>query len=135
MRIFTMLMLSGMLGLIGCSSENAAPVPENTEEPEDIVVHESGAAWHEDRMVLGRETYDQVCASCHDTGKMDAPLTGNPKDWSGRSNLWEAVLFEHAKTGYLEMPEKGGYPDLPEEAVEAAAEYMLTITFPEMPRD
>ena len=60
---------------------------------------------------------------------------GNPKDWSGRSELWGAVLVEHAKTGYLEMPGKGGHEDLSEDAVEAAAEYLLNVTFPEKPRD
>jgi hypothetical protein len=35
--------------------------------------------------------------------------------------MWQAVLFNHAKSGYLEMPEKGGAAELSDEAVEAAA--------------
>jgi cytochrome c5 len=49
--------------------------------------------------------------------------------------MWQAVLFNHAKAGYLDMPEKGGAAELSDEAVEAAAEYMLSLTFPELPTD
>jgi cytochrome c5 len=62
-------------------------------------------------------------------------VTGNRDDWSGRSDMWQAVLFNHAKSGYLDMPGKGGQADLSDEAVEAATEYMLDQTFPELPRD
>ena len=95
----------------------------------------AGMDWRGEQLRLGEETYAFACASCHDTGKLDAPLTGNPKDWSGRSDLWDAVLSEHAKAGYLEMPGKGGHPELTGESVDAATEYMLSLTFPERPRD
>ncbi|MDH3532329.1 MAG: hypothetical protein OEO82_05325, partial [Gammaproteobacteria bacterium] len=59
----------------------------------------------------------------------------HPEDWSGRSPLWEAVLFEHAKTGFLDMPAKGGNEALDDADVGKAAEYMLRSTFPEIPPD
>jgi cytochrome c5 len=46
-----------------------------------------------------------------------------------------AVLFKHAKSGYLEMPGKGGHTDLTDESVEAATEYMLGLTYPELLKD
>jgi len=49
--------------------------------------------------------------------------------------MWQAVLFNHAKAGYLDMPGKGGQPELTDESVEAATEYMLGLTFPELPKD
>ena len=49
--------------------------------------------------------------------------------------MWQAVLFEHARAGYFDMPGKGGRRDLSDEAVEAATEYMLEKTFPELPKD
>jgi cytochrome c5 len=49
--------------------------------------------------------------------------------------LWEAVLFEHVKQGYLNMPAKGGEPGLTDYDVEAAAEYMLNLSHPSLPRD
>lgn len=129
MKWITVILLGALLALPACSPR------DDSADGGDVVVTKSGETWREGRLVLGRQTYELACASCHDTGKLDAPLIGNPKDWSGRSELWEAVLVEHAKTGYLEMPEKGGRPDLSEDAVEAATEYMLSVTFPEKPRD
>ena len=83
----------------------------------------------------GQQAYERACAHCHDAGVDGAPRTGDSSAWAGRSMLWEAVLFEHAKQGYLEMPAKGGDDTLRDITVERAAEYMLSITFPEVPQD
>ena len=83
----------------------------------------------------GEAAYLEHCATCHETGMLGAPREGQPQEWAGRSDLWQAVLMEHAKTGYFEMPARGGKTDLPDEVVSAAAEYMLEITFPDRPKD
>ena len=83
----------------------------------------------------GKAAYVEHCAGCHETGMLGAPREGQPQEWEGRSNLWQAVLMEHAKTGFFEMPARGGKTDLPDEVVSAAAEYMLEITFPDRPKD
>ena len=64
-----------------------------------------------------------------------APREGEPQDWRGRSALWQAVLMEHAKTGYFDMPARGGNSELSDEVVNAAAEYMLELTFESRPED
>lgn len=110
--------------------ESATPGVEA--EPAD---REVKADWRTDRLALGEATYASACASCHDAGEDGAPRTGVREDWSERSDLWQAVLFNHAKAGYLQMPGKGGQPELTDEAVEAATEFMLGRTFPELPRD
>jgi cytochrome c5 len=127
-----MMIAVAALSLAACSpggGESEAP-PAVEPQPHDLK-----PSWREDRRELGEATYELACASCHDSGKLGAPLTGNREQWSGRSDMWQAVLFEHAKEGYLEMPGKGGRPELSDEAVEAAAEYMLAETFPELPTD
>jgi cytochrome c5 len=43
--------------------------------------------------------------------------------------------MEHAKTGYFEMPARGGKSELPDEVISAAAEYMLEKTFPNQQED
>lgn len=83
----------------------------------------------------GEAAYNEHCAGCHETGMLGAPIAGRDEDWESRSQLWDAVLLDHAITGYLEMPAKGGRADLPDEVVKAAAEYMLEITFPDLPQD
>jgi len=45
------------------------------------------------------------------------------------------VLFEHANNGYYQMPAKGGAEALDDATVARAAEYMLTLTYPDTPRD
>ena len=84
--------------------------------------------------LTGKEAYELVCAECHEEGIDGAPKTGDRDAWAGRSWLWEAVLFEHAKQVYMEMPAKGGDESLDDTAVEMAAEYMLNRTFPDVIR-
>jgi cytochrome c5 len=137
-------LLGGLLaGLAGCSpggSEAGGSAagdggPAAAEGDAGAAVPASTPGWREDRLALGKTTYDAACASCHEAGEGGAPRTGRAEDWSERSDLWQAVLFNHAKSGYLEMPGKGGQPELSDESVEAATEYMLGLTFPELPRD
>ena len=125
----TVLVLT-LLAVAACSGGS----PESSSEP---AAGQAGdvPSWREERAALGRETYRAACASCHDTGEGGAPVTGKREDWAGRSEMWQAVLFEHAKSGYLDMPGKGGQVELSDEAVEAATEYMMEQTFPELPRD
>ena len=96
------------------------------------ILSASGENWRDRYLMLGKETYERACAACHDDGENGAPAIRIRADWSDRSPLWSAVLLEHAKSGYLEMPARGGHPDLTDLAVEAAGEYMLGETFPEL---
>jgi cytochrome c5 len=93
------------------------------------------AAGSADEFVSPSVAYEHACADCHETGKNDAPRTGDPTAWADRSALWEAVLFEHAKKGYFDMPAHGLDGRFSDEEVAAAAEYMLEITHPDRPRD
>jgi cytochrome c5 len=77
----------------------------------------------------GQLAYEKFCADCHDSGTNGAPVIGKPQDWDERSPLWQAVLFEHAKEGFMAMPAKGGTPELSDDVVAAAAEYILETTF------
>lgn len=94
-----------------------------------------GLAVASQRMEDGRKVYEAKCASCHATGENGAPATSNPEDWKNRSELWDAVLVEHAKNGYLGMPIKGGQPGMSDYDVEVAAEYMLNTAHPDYLED
>lgn len=120
---------------VACSPGGEEPSSPEAAGPEVEITPGAEGQWRENRLVAGKETYQKACASCHDEGLDDAPVTGDQDSWTDRSRLWSAVLFEHAKAGYLDMPEKGGQSELTDASVEAAAEYMLSETFPEMPRD
>jgi cytochrome c5 len=122
-----------LVGLAACSpggDDVATPSQPDRAEQRDVK-----PTWREDRVSLGKDTYLSACASCHESGDHGAPVTGNQEQWEERSDMWQAVLSKHAKSGYLEMPGKGGQSDLSDESVEAATEYMLGLTFPDRPMD
>ncbi|HEY5622732.1 MAG TPA: c-type cytochrome [Gammaproteobacteria bacterium] len=85
--------------------------------------------------INGQDVYEELCSSCHRAGVGGAPVTGDRDAWAGRSPLWMAVLSAHANEGYLQMPPRGGDPNLTEAQVQAATEYMLLQAFPERPSD
>jgi cytochrome c5 len=105
----------------GCS-------PANNEQ-------EAGAGAGEQDPIAGQRAYQKACARCHDEGMEGAPALDDPDAWEVRSSLWMAVLAEHAKDGYLDMPAKGGDPELTDENIEAAIVYMMTLIHPDRPPD
>lgn len=118
-----------LLSLTACGADPSGPAQQAAEAP---IAQQTLAQ----RPVLsGREVYGEYCACCHDAGLHGAPVTGKPADWENRSQLWQAVLMEHAKAGYLDMPAGGGAQDLSDLAVSAAVEYMMYVTFPQQLRD
>ena len=121
----TLLMLTM---LVGCGAKD--PVDAGSPEPVTEEITTTETAW-----LTGKQAYEEVCAGCHEEGLHGAPRTGDRAAWDERSWLWEAVLFEHARTGYGDMPAKGGAEDVDEATVTKAAEYMLTLTYPETHRD
>ena len=121
----TILLLLGALSLFACAHDGADSAAT---APDAVSGGTVGA-------VNGEKAYREHCAGCHETGMLGAPVAGDAEDWASRSQLWDAVLLDHAITGYLEMPARGGRMDLPDEVVKAAADYMLEITFPDLPRD
>lgn len=125
------LLLTGIVFLSACAVERESPPVQASPGKEQ----RSASSWPESNLLLGKETYERSCASCHGEGVDGAPAIGERDAWSDRSPLWSAVLLEHAKSGYLDMPARGGHPELTERAVEAAGEYMLGETFPELPVD
>jgi len=117
----TALLIAAGLALASCAHEDMG-ASDNADTPSAVHIN-------------GEAAYQEHCAGCHETGMLGAPREGEPNDWQERSALWQAVLMEHAKTGYFEMPARGGKSELPDEVVDAAAEYMLETTFPNRPED
>ena len=120
MRQRALLIATGLV-LVSCAHDSAPPPAARAGD--------TAAA------IDGEFAYMEHCAGCHETGMLGAPREGQPQEWAGRSNLWQAVLVEHAKTGYFDMPARGGNTQLPDEVVAAATEYMLETTFPDRPQD
>ena len=119
-RILAVLLVASALAVSACNNTQvremeAAPVASTT--------------------ISGQEAYETQCAGCHETGINGAPVVGDRAYWENRSRLWQAVIMDHAKTGYLDMPARGGRSDLSDETIELAVEYMLELTFADLPAD
>lgn len=74
----------------------------------------------------GAATVDQVCAMCHSTGLMSSPKLGNADDWAPRIEQGVDTLYSHAIDGFNMMPARGGRPDLSDDDVKAAVDYMVS---------
>ena len=126
------LFFAALVAVAGCAaSSDMAPAPQDASTSDQVNLE----AWRADFLAEGEAVYRERCAQCHAPGASDAPAVGVREDWDERSRLWTAVLFQHARHGYLEMPPRGGSLDVTERQVDAAAEYMLTVTYPELPID
>lgn len=80
----------------------------------------------------GRAVWLDNCEGCHGYGIAGAPIPMQPSDWAPRLEQDRAVLYEHAINGFFGpddtmMPERGGNPDLTDEEVKAAVDYMAAL--------
>lgn len=73
----------------------------------------------------GQETYELACAICHKEGVLGAPRLDDPAAWAPRLAAGAAVLQSNAINGKGTMPAKGANPNLRDEDVRAAVDYML----------
>ncbi len=70
------------------------------------------------------EVYQNVCALCHAAGVANAPIYGDKATWTPRLGDLE-TLYANSLNGKGAMPAKGGRPDLSDETIKAAVDYML----------
>lgn len=73
----------------------------------------------------GRFLYEKACASCHDQGFNGAPRLLED-DWPYRDVRDADAYTRIAIAGIGTMPARGGQPDMTDEQVRAAVEYMLS---------
>jgi cytochrome c5 len=77
----------------------------------------------------GDQVYNSACAACHAAGVAGAPKLGDAAAWAPRIEQGMDTLASHAINGYQGsagyMPAKGGRPDLSDEAVRNAVQYMV----------
>ena len=74
----------------------------------------------------GRKIYESVCAGCHDTGLIGSPKLGVVADWATRLQKGRSAIYGNALRGTARgMPPKGGKPELSDNDVRAAVDYMV----------
>lgn len=73
----------------------------------------------------GKKIYDAVCAICHETGKLGAPITGDKETWAPLIKKNMDVLIEHTIKGYKNMPARGACQNCTNSDLIAAVIYMV----------
>ena len=132
-------LIAVMLLLTACSSDStdtaAQPEPAEARPAEETVQRSTDADQRtvtgegSDRMApdasaanfeQGSAIYQQNCSSCHDAELMGAPPIGH-----ARYSADLEVLVENSIEGIGLMPARGGNPNLDDEEIRAAVEYMV----------
>ena len=68
--------------------------------------------------------YNNVCAACHAAAILGAPKPGSP-ELAARAEKGMDLVMQNALNGLNAMPPKGGRPDLSDEQIRVAIEFML----------
>lgn len=72
----------------------------------------------------GEEVVTGVCAACHSSGALGAPMTGNKEQWAPRIAQGYEALVHSAINGKNQMPARGGASDLTDDEVARAVAHL-----------
>jgi cytochrome c5 len=118
MRFWSVIML--ILLSIGCS-ESPNSVPQIPELPR----------FSNAELAKGRGIWMGTCRNCHLLGISGAPAVTDTLAWNPRISKGKAALYESALKGVMgeageyRMPPRGGNPQLKDEQVRLAVDYMV----------
>jgi cytochrome c5 len=93
-----------------------------------LLVVAGAASAQSDSLEAGKKVYEAHCVKCHDSGKMGAPVLGDPSEWTELTQIpWSEVHALHLEDGLLtdaaDDPAKG----ITAEQMEAATNYILSV--------
>ena len=77
---------------------------------------------------IGKEVYQHVCASCHNTGVAGAIKLDDKAAWKKHIHHGIDHMVESVIEGKGAMPARGGNPNLTDEEIEAAVNYIVEQT-------
>lgn len=100
-----------------------------------INVHADGdkyTSFDDEHLIFGKKIWLGTCEGCHGWGIGGAPIPLHYDQWEKRIAKGKEVLYDHALNGFFGpddsmMPERGGNPDLSDEEVKAAVDYMVEL--------
>ncbi|MBN1928093.1 MAG: cytochrome c5 family protein [Chlorobiaceae bacterium] len=138
MKRFLPLLTLGLIVLGGCGLEKppakiaeeieAAKNPTEEAAPAAPAAEPAAAPAEEltPELAAGKEIYEASCKMCHDTGNMmKAPSPGDKAAWEPRlANGMEAIM-KNTVEGFSSMPARGGNPELTDEQLKSAVDYMV----------
>jgi cytochrome c5 len=87
-----------------------------------LIVSANGTAMAD----VGASTYKQVCSSCHEVGISGAPILKDKQEWTIRIAQGMDTLYASTLNGKCKLLVQDSRPDLPDDAVKAAVDYMVS---------
>ena len=75
----------------------------------------------------GKDVYESTCRKCHRTGIEDAPKAGDKAAWAPRIATGKEALVKSVIEGKGAMDPRGGKPELTDEEIRAAVDYLLGL--------
>ena len=113
------------LFLAACGEKASAPAPA-VEAP---VAPAPAPAAPVAENTAGKSAYNRTCALCHGAGVAGAPKPGDKEDWAPRIAQGKDTMYKHAIEGFTGakgmMPARGGSPNLSDDDVKAAVDFMV----------
>lgn len=73
----------------------------------------------------GEEVYQASCTTCHSTGMLSSPKTGDKAAWTPRIAKGKETLYTHAINGFNSMPARGG-AELSDQEVKNGVDYLIS---------
>lgn len=114
----------------GCdrSNESSAPSPQADRRPANIDPATLPIPT-EPALAAGYDVWINNCVICHTEGTDGAPRITDTKAWQPRHDKGRAELYDSAITGFDDMPPRGDSPELTDDQLKSAVDYMLFATF------
>lgn len=75
-------------------------------------------------LATGKHVYRQSCGTCHDDGKLGAPVLGDESQWTSRLRKNFDIVLTNSLGGINDMPPKGGCSECSNAEIIAAVKYM-----------
>ena len=98
--------------------------PVTVEVADTVKLQPAEAAPAASSGIDGGAVYTAACGFCHVSGAAGAPVPGSDA-WAERAAKGADALVASAIAGIGAMPAKGGRPDLSDDDIKAAVEYMI----------
>ena len=113
------------VGQLQVAAENeTAPVSSESTPADATIMADAGGAPD------GAKVYNGLCVSCHSSGIPGIPQLGKAEEWEARLTKGMDTLYTNAINGFtgtsgIPMPARGGNPDLSDDEVKAAVDYLI----------
>ncbi len=76
---------------------------------------------------VGMQVWEDTCRVCHSVGLAGSPKFGDAVAWNKRlEKRTMDEIYQHALEGWGDMPARGGNPELSDQQVKDAVDYMIS---------